>query len=84
VSGVCELNVNGGVGAQDATKRDELLKPTNPAAQRAALASDAQLKVGGQSLTKLKPKPLHSLVTTGKVSWTHFSCIVTLQQNSYK
>ena len=52
---------------QDATKRDELLKPTNPAAQRAALANDTQLKVGGQSLTKLKPKPLHSLVTTGKV-----------------
>jgi len=57
--------------AQDATKRDELLKPTNPAAQRAALAGDAQLKVGGQSLTKLKPKPLHSLVTTGKVSWKY-------------
>lgn len=53
---------------QDSAKRDELLKPTNPAAQRAALASDAQLKVGGQSLTKLKPKPLHTIASTGKVS----------------
>ena len=53
---------------QDSAKRREVLKPTNPAAQRDALKS-SQYKVSPRSTTKIKPKPLHSVIK-GKVRRT--------------
>jgi hypothetical protein len=52
---------------QDATKREDLLKPTSPIAQKAALASDSQIKVGIRPMARIKPKPLQTLVGSGKV-----------------
>lgn len=51
---------------QDPSKKDELLKPTNPVAQKAMLAASSQLKVTGQPNYRIKPKPLQSIIT-GKV-----------------
>lgn len=42
-------------------KREEKLKPTNPAAQRASLAANAQFRVSPRPTAKIKPKPLPSL-----------------------
>uniref|UniRef100_A0A646QCP4 Nuclear pore complex protein Nup98-Nup96 n=1 Tax=Hemiscolopendra marginata TaxID=943146 RepID=A0A646QCP4_9MYRI len=47
-------------------KREEVLKPTNPAAQK-ALAANGQFKVSPHPTAKMKPKPIHSVVN-GKVS----------------
>ena len=49
----------------DSAKREELLKPTNPAAQRDALKS-SQYKVSPRPASKIKLKPLHSILN-GKV-----------------
>jgi nuclear pore complex protein Nup98-Nup96 len=47
-------------------KKEERLKPTNPQAQRASLALNAQFRVSPRPTSKIKPKPLPSLVG-GKV-----------------
>ena len=51
---------------QDDKKREDVLKPTNPAAQKAALAGTSQYKVSPRPTAKIKPKPIQSLVN-GKV-----------------
>ena len=52
---------------QDQSKREEMLKPTNPAAQKAALNGTSQYKVSPRPTAKIKPKPIQSLAN-GKVS----------------
>ncbi len=47
---------------QDDSKREAALKPTNPAAQKAALANNSQYKVSPRPTAKIKPKPLQSIV----------------------
>ena len=47
--------------SSDLGKREELIKPTSIAAQKAALANSAQFKVSPRPTAKIKPKPLHSL-----------------------
>ena len=51
---------------QNDKKREDVLKPTNPAAQKAALAGTSQYKVSPRPTAKIKPKPIQSLVN-GKV-----------------
>ena len=51
---------------QDDKKREELVKPTNPAAQKAALTGTTQYKVSPRPASKIKPRPLHS-IANGKV-----------------
>lgn len=54
---------------QSSTKTDELLKPTNPAAQKAVLAS--QHKVSPRPAAKIKPKSLHGVLNGSKVKIIH-------------
>jgi len=58
---VCFLN-------QDPARKDELLRPTNPEAQKATLAASSQLKVTNRPNYKIKPKPLQSIIS-GKVKY---------------
>ncbi|XP_023223546.1 nuclear pore complex protein Nup98-Nup96-like [Centruroides sculpturatus] len=51
---------------KDNNKREEILKPTNPAAQKAVMASN-QYKVSPVPIGKVKPKPIQA-VAVGKVS----------------
>lgn len=51
---------------QDPAKKDEMLKPTNPQAQK-ALTSAIQYKVSPKAVVKLKPRPLLTL-NSGKSS----------------
>lgn len=51
---------------KDNNKREEILKPTNPAAQKAVMASN-QYKVSPGPIGKIKPKPIQA-VAVGKVS----------------
>ncbi|RUS87265.1 hypothetical protein EGW08_004945 [Elysia chlorotica] len=51
---------------QSKDRRDDTLKPTNPTAQKAALASANQYKVSPRPTAKIKPKSLHNLVSGGK------------------
>ncbi|XP_048244213.1 nuclear pore complex protein Nup98-Nup96-like isoform X2 [Haliotis rufescens] len=51
---------------QNSEKREEVLKPTNPAAQKAALSSSSQYKVSPRPTAKIKPKSLHSLMNGSK------------------
>ncbi|XP_041359202.1 nuclear pore complex protein Nup98-Nup96-like [Gigantopelta aegis] len=51
---------------QNAARKDEVLKPTNPAAQKAALSSASQYKVSPRPTAKIKPKSLHSLMNGTK------------------
>ena len=51
---------------QSDAKKEELLKPTNPAAQKAALSQTTQYKVSPRPTAKIKPRPIHSLAN-GKV-----------------
>ena len=53
---------------QDGKKKEDILKPTNPAAQKAALSGTSQYKVSPRPTAKIKPKPIQSLVN-GKVSY---------------
>ncbi|KAK7096689.1 nuclear pore complex protein Nup98-Nup96-like [Littorina saxatilis] len=50
---------------QNAGKREEILKPTNPAAQKAVLSSGGY-KVSPRPVAKIKPKSLHSLLSGSK------------------
>lgn len=50
---------------QSSSKREEVLKPTNPAAQKAVLNSSGY-KVSPQPVTKIKPKSLHGLISGSK------------------
>ena len=43
------------------------MKPTNPAAQKAALSQSTQYKVSPRPTAKIKPRPIHS-IASGKVS----------------
>ena len=54
---------------QSSTKTDELLKPTNPAAQKALLAN--QHKVSPRPVAKIKPKSLHGVLNGSKVRCIH-------------
>lgn len=47
------------------TKREEILKPTNPAAQKALLAN--QHKVSPVPISKIKPKALSNVLNGNKV-----------------
>jgi len=47
---------------QDPARREALLQPTNPAAQKATLAAGAHFRVQNRSAAKMKPQPLHSIV----------------------
>ncbi|XP_033744102.1 nuclear pore complex protein Nup98-Nup96-like [Pecten maximus] len=49
---------------QSEVKREELLKPTNPAAQKAALSN--QFKVSPRPTARVKPKSLHSVLNGSK------------------
>ncbi|XP_060070181.1 nuclear pore complex protein Nup98-Nup96-like isoform X2 [Ylistrum balloti] len=49
---------------QSEIKREELLKPTNPAAQKAALSN--QFKVSPRPTARVKPKSLHSVLNGSK------------------
>lgn len=51
---------------KETNKREELLKPTNPAAQKAVLSNN-QYKVSPLPSAKIKPKPI-PLIPNGKVS----------------
>ncbi|CAH1777571.1 unnamed protein product [Owenia fusiformis] len=54
--------------AQTGASRAEVLRPTNPVAQKAALSNgSSQYKVSPRPASKIKPKPLHSLAN-GKAS----------------
>ena len=44
------------------------MKPTNPAAQKAALTGSSQYKVSPRPASKIKPRPLHS-IANGKVNY---------------
>lgn len=48
---------------QDPARKDELLRPTNPEAQKATLAASSQLKVTNRPNYRIKPKPLQSIIT---------------------
>ena len=60
---------------QDDKKREDVLKPTNPAAQKAALAGTSQYKVSPRPTAKIKPKSIQSLVN-GKVWNSTFHAIL--------
>ncbi|XP_074651968.1 nuclear pore complex protein Nup98-Nup96-like [Tubulanus polymorphus] len=45
---------------KDGVKSEEKLKPTNPAAQKAALSAASQYKVSPRPAARIKPKPLHT------------------------
>ncbi|XP_050416506.2 nuclear pore complex protein Nup98-Nup96 isoform X1 [Patella vulgata] len=47
-------------------KKEDVLKPTNPTAQRAALMTSSQYKVSPGPTKKVKPKSLHNLLNGGK------------------
>ncbi|CAC5367870.1 PSMD8 [Mytilus coruscus] len=49
---------------QTETKREDLLKPTNPIAQKAVLTS--QFKVSPRPTTRVKPKSLHNVLNGSK------------------
>ncbi len=59
---------------QDGKKREELLKPTNPVAQKMTLNANAQYKVSTTPTAKIKPKPRRSL-PVGRVSILHMFLI---------
>jgi len=55
------------------TKREEILKPTNPAAQKALMAN--QHKVSPRPMAKIKPKALSGVMNGNKVH-AHFLMII--------
>ncbi|XP_012944343.1 nuclear pore complex protein Nup98-Nup96 [Aplysia californica] len=54
------------VKQQNKEKREDVLKPTNPNAQKAVLSSANQYKVSPRPSTRIKPKSLHNLINGGK------------------
>ena len=62
---------------QDDKKREELVKPTNPAAQKAALTGTTQYKVSPRPASKIKPRPLHS-IANGKVRTLSIGSVVII------
>ncbi|KAK3588728.1 hypothetical protein CHS0354_019194 [Potamilus streckersoni] len=48
------------------TKLEDVLKPTNPAAQKAALAQTGLYKVSNRPTAKVKPKSIHGILNGGK------------------
>lgn len=63
---------------QDPAKKEEMLKPTNPEAQK-ALTSSVQYKVSSRPIIKLKPRPLLAF-NNGKVCCTH-NCTLSFVLN---
>lgn len=62
----------------DKKVQEQRLKPTSAQAQRASLAVSAQFRVSPRPTSKIKPKPLPSLVA-GKVSSQRlFGCFIAL------
>ena len=60
---------------QNSGKREEILKPTNPIAQKAVLNSGGY-KVSPRPVAKIKPKSLHGLLAGTKVrTYLPLSCI---------
>ena len=55
---------------ESTTKREDVLKPTNPAAQKAVMAN--QHKVSPRPVAKIRPKALHGRRSGDKVSYHYF------------
>ena len=53
---------------QNNVSREDLVKPTNPIAQKAALSSHNQYKVSPRPMARIKPKVLNT-VPKEKVCW---------------
>jgi hypothetical protein len=69
---------------QDTISREELLKPTNPVAQKAALASGNQYKVSPRPTARIKPKPIHSLVNNKVTHMEHTIWACSTQKRNTK